>query len=112
MRMKGAIYLTAAEKKQLMATACKVRMEMCIRDSFSSKEPPPIWFQCKISPFFPSLPTAAGKKDPGRFPYGNRPGFTFPFVILQAAPLYQLFRGGVRIRDRKGLERLVERGGL
>ena len=26
MRMKGAIYLTAAEKKQLMATACKVRM--------------------------------------------------------------------------------------
>ena len=24
--MKGAIYLTAAEKKQLMATACKVRM--------------------------------------------------------------------------------------
>ena len=26
MRMKGAIYLTAAKKKQLMATACKVRM--------------------------------------------------------------------------------------
>ena len=31
---------------------------------------------------------------------------------LSAAETVELFRGGVRIRDRKGLERLVERGGL
>lgn len=31
---------------------------------------------------------------------------------LSAAETVELFRGSVRIRDRKGLERLVERGGL
>ena len=31
---------------------------------------------------------------------------------LSAAGLVELFRGGVRVRDRKGLEQLVERGGL
>ena len=54
-----------------------------------------------------SYPGAAG---PG---HRQCPGGGDPYLKkLSAAETVELFRGGVRIRDRKGLERLVEQGGL
>ena len=41
-----------------------------------------------------------------------REAVTRTLKILSAAETVELFRGSVRIRDREGLERLVERGGL